>query len=140
MVFADASGAEQSLLPYVHSRPVGQHGGQADSDAGKSFGHGGRGGGFPLYRHAPSEHCAIGEPHAPNAQVVPSGKTQRSPTTGAASGQTLSPRTPSGEPESRFSGEAPGSSPHATAIVAVTTKVTASTANLRLSIEGRLEL
>jgi len=47
-VFAEASGAEQSLLPYVHSTPVGQHGGQADSATGKSFGHGGRGGGFPL--------------------------------------------------------------------------------------------
>lgn len=48
MVLVEASGAEQSRLPYVHSRPVGQHGGQAASDTGKSFGHGGRGGGFPL--------------------------------------------------------------------------------------------
>lgn len=48
MVFAEASGAEQSLLPYVHSRPLGQHGGQADSETGKSFGQGGRGAGLPL--------------------------------------------------------------------------------------------
>jgi len=39
VVFAEASGAEQSLLPYVHSRPIGQHGGHADSVTGKVFGH-----------------------------------------------------------------------------------------------------
>lgn len=82
----------------------------------------------------------MGEPHAPNAHVVPSGSTQASPASGAASGQTLSPRTPIGEPESASCGEAPGSSPQAAAIVAVTAKVIASAENLRLSIGGRLEL
>ncbi len=82
----------------------------------------------------------MGEPHAPNAHVVPSGSTQRSPAFGATSGQTLSPSAPSGEPESLPSSEVPGSSPHATAIVAITASEIASDVSLRLSIKGRLEL
>ena len=82
----------------------------------------------------------MGEPHAPKAQVVPSGRTHAAPASGGVSGQTLSPRAPEGDPESAPSGDAPGSSPQAAAIAAVTTKAIASVENLRLSIGGRLEL
>jgi hypothetical protein len=118
VVFAEASGAEQSLLPYVHSTPFGQHGGHADSDTGKSSGQGGCGAGFPLYRQAPRVHVAIGEPHAPNAHVVPSGSTHAASGFGAAFGQTLSPSAPVGPPESGLEGPAGRSSLHATAIAA----------------------
>jgi len=48
VVLAEASGAEQSELPYVHSTPAGQQGGHADSEAGKLLGQRGRDCGFLL--------------------------------------------------------------------------------------------
>ena len=48
VVLAEASGAEQSELPYVHSTPAGQQGGHAESEAGKLLGQRGRDCGFLL--------------------------------------------------------------------------------------------